>query len=217
MSLKLVEVQIHFQQWGLDFIVEISTKSSIGYSWILVVTNYFTKWVEVIPTRTTTSKVVNKFLLNNIITRFGCPKNIVTDNFMCFSSEEFIKFCDKYGINRSTYSPYHPQGNGQAESSKKSLLKIIKRILEEIKKAWDSKLPLTLWVDRVTMNKAIKCAPFDPIYVMKDRLLQNNLRGMYKFSQHLNDDLIDEMHIRMDEIMQLDETRRDASSENAKL
>jgi len=85
----------------MDFIGEVSPKSSTGYSWILVATDYFTKWVEAIPTRNTTSKVVNNFLLNNIISRFGCPQKIVKDNAMFFRSDEFIKFCDKYGITRN--------------------------------------------------------------------------------------------------------------------
>ena len=67
--LKLVEVQALFQQWGMDFIGYITPKSSTSFSWILVDTNYFTKWVEAIPTRNATSKVINNFLLNNIISR----------------------------------------------------------------------------------------------------------------------------------------------------
>ena len=87
---------------------EISSNSSIGYSWILVTNIYFTKWVEATPTRNATNKVVNNFLLSNIISRFGCPQRIVIDNAMCFRSEEFVTFCDKYGITRSTSSPYNP-------------------------------------------------------------------------------------------------------------
>ena len=101
-----------FQQWGIDFIGEIVNKSSGGHSWILVATDYFTKWVEAIPVRKSTSRVVTDFILNNIIIRFGCPEKIVTDNAMCFRSQEYMDFCDKYGIKRSTSSPYHPQGNG---------------------------------------------------------------------------------------------------------
>ena len=79
----------------MDFIGEISPSSSSGFSWILVAIDYFTKWIEAIPTRNLTSKVVNNFLLSNIITRFECPERIVTDNAMCFRSEEFIKFYKK--------------------------------------------------------------------------------------------------------------------------
>ena len=45
----------------MDFTDDISPKPSTSYSWILVATNYFTKWVEAIPTRNATSKVVNNF------------------------------------------------------------------------------------------------------------------------------------------------------------
>lgn len=103
-------------------------------------------------------------LVNNIISRFGCPYKIVTDNAMCFRSDEFIKICEKFRITRSSSSPYHPQGNGQAESMNKSLLKVIKRTLDDNKKAWDSKLQLAIWADRVTMKKAIGVAPFDLVY-----------------------------------------------------
>ena len=84
LPLRPVEVQEPFQQWGIKFIGKITNKSSGGHSWILVATDYFTKWVEEIPTRNATSKVVINFILNNIITRFGCPQNLVTDNAMCF-------------------------------------------------------------------------------------------------------------------------------------
>lgn len=141
--LNLVKVQAPFQQWGMDFIGEISPKYSTSYSLILVAIDYFTKWVEAIPTRNATSKVVNNFLLNNIISRFGFPQKIVIDNAMCFKYDEFIKFCDKFRITRSSSLPYHPQGNGQAESTNKSLLKVIKRTLDDNNKAWDSKLQLS--------------------------------------------------------------------------
>ena len=91
---------------------EIANKSSGGHSWILVATNYFIKWVEAIPTKTYTSKVVMDFILNNIIVSFGFSEKIATNNAMCFKSKEYKGFCEKYGITRETSSPYPPQGNG---------------------------------------------------------------------------------------------------------
>ena len=215
--LKPVEVQAPFQQWGMDFIGEISPKSSTGFSWILVATDYFTKWVEAIPTRNVTSKVVNNFLLNNIASRFGCPERIVTDNAMCFRSDEFIKFYEKYGITRSFSSPYHPQGNGQVESTNKSLLKIIKRTLNDNKKAWDSKLQFAIWADRVTVKKAIGVSPFDLVYGIQARMPQNNLVGLYNFIQMYDEDIINDMQERLDELVGLAETRKEASIRNQKL
>ena len=59
---------------------------------------------------------------------------------------------------------YYPQGNGLAESSNKSLVRIIKKLLEENKKNWDSKLKFALWVDRVTNKKSIGNSPFKLVY-----------------------------------------------------
>ena len=73
LPLRPMEVEAPFQQWGIDFMGEIPNKSSGGHSWILVATDYFTNWVEAIFTTNSTSKVVINFILNNIITRFGCP------------------------------------------------------------------------------------------------------------------------------------------------
>ena len=72
-------------------------------------------------------------------------------------------------------------------------MKIIKRILNDNKKAWDSKLPLAVWADRVNVNKAIGVAPFDIIYGIHARLPQNNLMNFYKFVQKYDDDITDDM------------------------
>ena len=112
---------------------------------------------------------------------------------MCFKTDEFYEFCDKCAITRSTSSPYHPQGNVQVDSSSKSLLKIIKRILNDNKKAWDLKLPLVVWADKVTIKKAIGVAPFDLVYGIHAKLPQNNLINLHKFFQKYDDDITNDM------------------------
>jgi hypothetical protein len=86
------------QWWGIDFIGEIIDKSSGGHSWILIMTNYFNKWVEAIPTKREMSKLVIDFLLEKILIKFGVPENIVSINSMRFRFEKFIDFCTNYGI-----------------------------------------------------------------------------------------------------------------------
>lgn len=181
LPLRPLQADAPFQQWGIYFIGEIQEKSSGGHRWILVATDYFTKWVEAIPTRQDTSNVVTNFLMDNIITRFGTPVRIITDNGMCFRSNEFKSFCDRFGITISYATPYHPQANGQAESSNKSLLKIIKRMLENNKKAWNLKLKLAVWADRIIVKKAIKKSPFELVYGAQARMPLQNLLPVYKF------------------------------------
>eukprot|EP00253_Pinus_taeda_P001701 PITA_01701 len=112
-----------FSQWGLDFVGEIHPTSSNQRRWILTATNYFTKCVETIPVKNATDSVVIKFIEENILSRFGFPTQIVTDNATTFSSVKMIEFCHKYQILLHHSTPYYPQGNGLAESSNKSLVK----------------------------------------------------------------------------------------------
>ena len=102
----------------------------MSYTHILVATDYFTKWVEAIPVRRTTSEVVSDFLKENILARFSVPHKIVTDNTSYFSSEEMILFCYDYGISLAYSSDYYPQGNGQEESSNKNLISIMKKLVD---------------------------------------------------------------------------------------
>jgi hypothetical protein len=78
-------VEAPFQQWGLDFIGEFKDNSRNGYIWIFMATDYFTKWVEAIPTKNAISKVFIDFLEYNIIF-FRVPTNIIFDNDKAFNS-----------------------------------------------------------------------------------------------------------------------------------
>lgn len=84
LPLRTIFVEIPFQQWGLDFIGEIHPASFSQHKWILTATNYFTKWIEAIPTRQASDAVILKFLENNILARFGCLRKIITDNAVAF-------------------------------------------------------------------------------------------------------------------------------------
>jgi len=88
-------------------------------------------------------------LNENIFTRFGCPIKLVTDNATNFRVEELVDMCESMGIQLVHSTSYYPQGNGLAESSNKSLVRIIKKLLEDNKRNWDSKLKFALWVDKV--------------------------------------------------------------------
>ena len=88
-----ISVESPFQQWGLDFIGEIRPASSAQHKWILTATDYFTNWIEAIPSITATDSVIIKFLEKNILSRFGCPRKIITDNATSFGSKNMAEFC----------------------------------------------------------------------------------------------------------------------------
>ena len=122
LPLKSIAVNAPFQQWGLDFIGEINPSSLGQHKWILTAIDFFTKWVKAIPTRNATDKVIIDFIEENILSRFGCPQKLLTDNAKAFKPKAMGAFCEKNGIMLKQSTPYHPQGNGLAESSNKNII-----------------------------------------------------------------------------------------------
>ena len=216
LPLKPIEVNAPFQQWGLDFIGEIHPSSLGQNRWILTVTDYFTKWIEAIPTRKAKDAVIISFLENNILSRFGCPNKLITDNTAAFKSKRMVEFCSKYHITLGHSTAYHPQGNGLAESSNKSLINIIKKMLEINKKSWHKKLVHALWADRVSQKKSIGMSPFELVYGV-DTVFPASLAALVvKLLQEVGSEE-DPMQRRLNQMIHLQQTPEDVFHNTFKL
>lgn len=216
LPLKPVEISAPFQQWGLDFIGEIHPASSGQHRWILTATDYFTKWIEAIPTRQATDSVIISFIETNILSCFGCPFKLITDNAAVFKSNKMVDFCYKYNISLDHSTAYHPQGNGLAESSNKSLVNIIKKMLEINKKSWHKKLVNTLWADRVSQKKSIGMSPFEIVYGV-DAVFPTSLSvPVAKLLQETREDL-DPMQRRINQMVHLQQTREEVLQNSLRL
>jgi ribonuclease HI len=152
-----------FAQWGLDLVGPLP-RATGNRQWLIVATDYFTKWVEAEPLARITDSESRKFIWKNIITRFGIPKCLISDNGTQFDSGPFKKYCSEFGIRNHFSSPAYPQGNGQAESSNKTILNGIKKRLEEAKGRWVEELPTILWTFRTTPRSSTGETPFSLTY-----------------------------------------------------
>jgi transposase InsO family protein len=149
-----------FRGWGMDMINKINPPSSKGHQYILAITDYFTKWVEAIPMKTVTSKDVINFIREHVIHRFGIPQTIMIDGGSVFISEEFRKFIADVGIKLIRSSPYYAYANGQAKASNQSLIKLIKRKIDEHPRRWHEVLSEALWTHRISCHGATKTSPY---------------------------------------------------------
>ena len=80
----------------------------------LVIVDSYSKWLEVVPTRGSTSDITIREL-RKVFATHGLPDICVSDNGSEFTSEEFATFMSRNGIRHITTAPYHPASNGQAE------------------------------------------------------------------------------------------------------
>ncbi|XP_019260017.1 PREDICTED: uncharacterized protein LOC109238046 [Nicotiana attenuata] len=104
------------------------------------------------------------FIWRNIICRFGLPKEISCDNGPQFTGKKTSKFFEKLHIKRILSTSYHLAGNGQAESSNKSILFIMKKKIEDAKGLWPKILLEVLWAYRTTPKTRTRETPYSLVY-----------------------------------------------------
>eukprot|EP00253_Pinus_taeda_P028134 PITA_28134 len=99
--------------------------------YILVCTDYMTKWVEAKALIKANEEAVLTFLFQEIFVRFGLPRELVTDGGPPFNSHGFKNMLQKYHIKHKMTTPYHPQANGQVESTNKVIEAILTKTIKE--------------------------------------------------------------------------------------
>ena len=97
---------------------------------LLIVTDYFSKWVEVEAYTNIKDKDISKFVWKNIVCWFRVSCAIVVDNEPQFDSIVFQTFCSELNIKNLYSTPRYPQSNGQVEVTNKTLLVALKKELE---------------------------------------------------------------------------------------
>ena len=132
-----------FQQWGLDILGPLPIGKG-QCKFIIVAVDYFTKWAEAEPLATIKEQKIRNFVWRAIICRFGIPRALVSDNGKQFDNTKFRVFCAELGIKNYYSSPTHPQSNGQAEVTIKTLKAALKTKLEDLKGNWVEYLPEVL-------------------------------------------------------------------------
>jgi transposase InsO family protein len=118
-----------------------------GSTHLLVAVDKFTKWIEAKPIKKLDGSSTIKFF-NEIITRYGVPHSIITDNGTNFTKGVFAEYCGQKGIRLDLASVAHPQSNGQVEKANGLILAGIKpRLVEPLEcsaDCWVEELPSVL-------------------------------------------------------------------------
>ena len=123
-----------FSKWGIDFVGPINppahrTAHRTKAQYIIVATDYLTKWVEAKATQKNDARTTACFLYKYVFTRSGLPIEIVSDRGTHFINEVIHYLLDEFMVIHKKSAPYHPQANGQAESSNKILCTVLTKIV----------------------------------------------------------------------------------------
>lgn len=215
LPLQPVNIEQPFSQWGLDIIGEIVPHSSKQHRYILTTTDYFTKWVEAVPLKTTNSENIIEFIDQFIITRFGLPTALMFDNASYFSGNAMTEFALKREFKMKYSANYYPQGNGLAESTNKNLIRIIKRTVDQNQKNWHKALVNVLWADRIMKKASIGTSPFNLVYGKEVVLPTHSVIPSLSLVQYIGEVSTSSMQLRQMEIIKLEEQREQAKKTHA--
>jgi hypothetical protein len=142
-----------FDVWGIDFMGPF--KNSHGYEYILVMVDYVSKWVEAMPCRKACTEESITMIKNVIFPCFGTLRILISDGGTHFIGKNFKKCLSKLGIEHRVSTAYHPQTNGQVETSNRKLKSIFNRTIEKGGKDWSKKLDGALWAYRTAFNQFV--------------------------------------------------------------
>jgi transposase InsO family protein len=198
-----------FAKWGIDFMT-CHLHSAEGHGYIIVVVDYFTKWVEAMPTFNNTGKNAVLFLFNHVIAHFGVTQAIVTDHgshFKIFMMSEITK---NLGLHRDNSTPYYLQANGQVEAINKVLITMLRRMIGIHKTSWQTMLFLVLWAYQTSVKSTTGFTPFRLVYGVEAILpIECEIPSLKLAIELLPNTSAEEERLLY--LMRLDETRRDAT------
>ena len=134
-------------------------ESTRGNKYVLAVTDYFTKWVEIFAIPDQTAATCAEIILNKVIARFGCPYNIHSDQGRNYESAIFTELCQLLEIRKTRTSPGHPRCNGQVEHFNRTLVSMIKAYLKGQQREWDKHLRCLAAAYRATPHESTGPTP----------------------------------------------------------
>jgi transposase InsO family protein len=139
-------------------------KSASGNTICLTMVDHFTHWVELIPLPNQSAAAVADAFFDNWVTRYGCPKRLITDQGAQFKAELFARLTRRLGIEHKVTTPYHPQSDGFTERQHRTIKAALQACVADNQTDWDSWLPAVAFTLRSTPIDGLGLSPFEVLF-----------------------------------------------------
>ncbi|GFT90874.1 transposon Tf2-9 polyprotein [Trichonephila clavipes] len=142
----------------LDLVGPYPASRPERYKFILVITDHFTKWCELIPLRKASAQTIANAFFNNYIARYGAPISLISDNGPQFISDVFEHLSHRLDIKHMKTVTYRPQSN-LTERVNRNLVQMIASFVEENHENWDQFLHEFAFALRTAVNETTNKTP----------------------------------------------------------
>lgn len=144
---------------------------------IFVAVDTFSRYVEAKAEEEVTSIKFAKFLIANIVSRYGIPSKILTDNAQTFGAEVVKEVCRLFEIKHLKSTPLHSQGNAIVERVNATIGDKLSMVLnghdDFSRDNWDDALPMILYSINTTVHTSTGISPFELMYGRAPLLFTN--------------------------------------------
>ena len=118
--------------------------SAYGDKYLLVLTDYFTKWATAFALPDAEASTCMRAMYNGFFAIFGLPRQLHSDRGKNFEGKLFHELCKLAGVEKSSTTAFHPQSDGQCERMNRTLLQMLKATCDENPQNWPPKLHTVL-------------------------------------------------------------------------
>ena len=147
-------------------ILGLLPESTNGNLYILVVGDYFTRWMEAYTIRKQEATTVAQKLLDEIFCRFSTPEQLHSDQGSQFESQLIAEVCKLMNIHKSCTTPYHPQGDGLVERFNQTLLDMLATTSHNHPLDWEDHIRKVCMAYNISEQAT---TAYSPLYLMFGR------------------------------------------------
>jgi hypothetical protein len=156
--LTQLPVGVPLERIAADFMCDLRPTAR-GNKNILVISDYYTKWVEAYACPTQTAVEMADKLVTEFICRYGCPLQFHSDQGPCFKAKLMQEVCQSLDIEKTRTVSYRPQSDGHVERFNRTVQDMIRGYVNDWRDDWDLALPYCLMAYRSTRQDSTGCSP----------------------------------------------------------
>ena len=158
-DLRSIEAERPGQYVAMDLLGGLP-KSWSNKTYIMVISDLFTKFARFISLPAIDTVTVADALLKDWILLLGAPENLLTDRGTQFTSGLFLELMKALEIKKIFTTAYHPQTDGQVERLNKTLVNMLRTIVDDYQTGWDDALPMAEWAYNTSIHASTGESPY---------------------------------------------------------